>query len=69
MSREARSRPVSIAIYSLAFLAMLGGGVAIVLASLGSLQSTRVLWLSAGLSYAAVVLALMSLLLPPAPER
>jgi hypothetical protein len=69
VSRGTRPRGRAIAIHAAAFVAMLGGGVALVMASLGSLQSTRVLWVSAMLSYAAIVLAVMSLLVSPAQER
>jgi len=56
--------PVSIGLYAAAFGLMLAGGASLVIASLGSLQSTRLLWFSAGLSYAAVILAVLSLVLP-----
>ena len=51
-------------LYALAFVAVLAAGAALVTASLDSLQNTRLLWISAGLSYLAMVLAVLSLLLP-----
>jgi hypothetical protein len=56
--------PGSIWLYASAFALMLAGGAVLVVTSIGSLQSTRLLWLSAGLSYAAVVFAVLSLVLP-----
>ena len=57
-------RPGNAGLYALAFVLMLGAGAALVASSLGSLRSTRLLWFSAGLSYAALVVALLSLLIP-----
>lgn len=54
----------SLGLYAAAFAFMLAGGTVLVAASLGSLQSTRLLWLSTALSYVAVVLAVLSLVLP-----
>ena len=54
----------SLGLYAAAFALMLVGGVLLVAASLGSLQATGLLWWSAGASYAAVVLAVLSLVLP-----
>ena len=68
MSRGSRPRGTAIALYAAAFLTMLASGIAIVMASLGSLQSTRVLWLSAGLSYVAIVLAVVGSLVPGREE-
>lgn len=56
--------PASIGLYAGAFGLMLAGGAVLVVASLGSLQSTRLLWVSAGLSYVAVVLSVLCLVLP-----
>jgi hypothetical protein len=58
----------SIPLYALAFALLLGAGAALVVASLGSLRSTRLLWLSGGLSCAAVVCALASVLIPGRAE-
>lgn len=68
MSPGSRPRGTALALYAAAFLTMLASGSAIVIASLGSLQSTRVLWLSVGLSYAAIVLAVAGLLVPARKE-
>jgi hypothetical protein len=43
---------------------MLGAAVMIAVASLEKLESTRLLWVSMGLSYAAIVFALLALLVP-----
>lgn len=51
-------------LYAAAFALMLLGGVLLVVASLGQLRSTRLLWASAALSVVAIVVAGASLLLP-----
>jgi hypothetical protein len=51
-------------LYAAAFALMLAAGAALVAASLGSLQSTRVLWVSAGLSYASILFALLAVVVP-----
>jgi len=56
--------PGSIGLYALAFGLMIAGGAVLVVTSIGSLQSTRLLWVSAGLSCASVIAALLSLVLP-----
>jgi hypothetical protein len=53
-----------IGLYALAFALMLGAAVTIAVASLEKLESTRLLWVSMGLSYAAIVFALLALLVP-----
>ncbi len=50
--------------YAVAFGLLLVAGAMLVLASLGQLRSTRLLWASSGLSAAAIVAAVLSLLLP-----
>jgi len=54
----------SVGLYAAAFTLMLAGAALLVAASLGSLQSPALLWWSMGASYAAVVLAILSLLVP-----
>lgn len=61
---QAAGNATSLGLYAAAFALMLVGGALLVAASLGSLQSTGLLWWSAGSSYAAVVLAVLSLVLP-----
>jgi hypothetical protein len=47
-----------------AFALMLAAGTVLVVTSLGSLQSTRLLWASALLSIAAIVVSVASLVVP-----
>lgn len=54
----------SMGLYAAAFGLMVAGGLLLVAASLGQLRSTRLLWVSAWLSVAAIVVAALSLLLP-----
>ena len=54
----------SVGLYAAAFALMLAGAALLVAASLGSLQSPGLLWWSMGAAYAAVVLAILSLLVP-----
>jgi hypothetical protein len=61
---SSRARRGRTGLYALAFVLMLGAGAAIAAASLESLESTRLLWISMGLSYAAIVVALLALLVP-----
>jgi len=49
--------------YVLAFLLLLGAGVTLAVASLGLLESTRLLWSSSVLSVVAIVATAASLLL------
>ncbi len=58
------SRRGSLTVYAAAFSLMLASAVVVTVASLGSLRSTRLLWLSAALSVAAIVVAVVSLALP-----
>jgi len=54
----------SIGLYAAAFAAMLLAGALLVVASLGQLRSTRLVWASAALAAGAIVLAALSLILP-----
>ncbi len=64
MSQAAGHAGSSVGLYAAAFAFMLVGAALLVVASLGSLQSTGLLWWSAGASYVAVVLSILSLVLP-----
>jgi hypothetical protein len=57
---EQRSRSAHVGLYALAFGLLLAAGVALVASSLGNLRSIGLLWLSAGLSLGAIVVALFS---------
>jgi len=59
-----RARRGRVGFYALAFASMLGAAVLIAVASLESLRSTRLLWVSMGLSYVAIALSLLALLIP-----
>ncbi|MEW6059825.1 MAG: hypothetical protein AB1551_06760 [Actinomycetota bacterium] len=47
-----------------AFVLMLAAGVILVVGTVGYLSSIRLLWVSAGLSLAAIVVALASVVVP-----
>jgi len=53
-----------LSLYSLAFLLVIGSAIAFTASATGFLESTRLLWLSTGLSAAAIVSAVVGLLLP-----
>jgi hypothetical protein len=53
-----------VSLYAGAFALMLAAGAVLVVTSLGSLQSTRLLWVSAGLSITAIVVSVASLVVP-----
>lgn len=53
-----------VSLYAIAFALLLAAGVALAASSLGSLRSIGLLHLSAGLSAAAIVVAVVSVLLP-----
>jgi hypothetical protein len=53
-----------VSLYAAAFALMLAAGAVLVVTSLGSLQSTRLLWVSAGLSITAIVVSIASLVVP-----
>ena len=51
-------------LYAVAFLLLVGAGVAIVASAAGLLESTRLLWTSTVLSGVAIVTAIVSVVLP-----
>ena len=51
-------------LYAVAFALMLAAGALFVVASLGRLESLRMLRVSAGLSVGAILLAVLSVLVP-----
>jgi hypothetical protein len=53
-----------VSLYAVAFGLVLGAGVALAASSLGSLRSIGLLWLSAALSSVAIVVAVVSILVP-----
>jgi hypothetical protein len=59
-----RSRRGSVSLYAVAFALMAVAGIILVVASLGSLNSIRLLWVSVGFSAAAVVAAVASVAAP-----
>jgi drug/metabolite transporter (DMT)-like permease len=59
-----RARRGSVSLYAVAFVLMAVAGVILVIASLGSLNSIGLLWVSAGFSAAAVVAAVASVAAP-----
>ncbi len=50
-----------VSLYAAALALMLAAGASLVIASIGSLASIRLLWVSAALSFAAIVVAVASL--------
>ena len=52
-----------VSVYAVAFALLLGSGAAIAFAGKGLLSSTKLLWLSIGLSAAAILAAAVSLAL------
>lgn len=59
-----RSRRGWVSLYAVAFALMAVAGIILVIASLGSLKSIGLLWVSAGFSAAAVVAAVASVAVP-----
>jgi drug/metabolite transporter (DMT)-like permease len=59
-----RPRRGSVSLYAVAFALMGVAGIILVVASLGSLNSIGLLWISAGFSAAAVVAAVASAAVP-----
>ena len=63
--RTAGRRPRgSVGVYAVAFVCLVGAGVAITLAAVSLLSSTNLLWVSTALSGIAIVVAIVSVLLP-----
>jgi hypothetical protein len=59
-------RNVRLALYVVGFLLMAASGFSLAVAARGFLSSTRLLWLSAGMSVGAIVAALASIVWPAA---
>jgi hypothetical protein len=59
---NASARNARLVLYVVAFLLMLAAGLTLVLSVRALLASTRLLWLSAGMSAAAIIAALASIL-------
>jgi hypothetical protein len=55
----------SLGLYLTAFALMLAAGIALLTAARGFLESTRLLWCSAGLSAAAIVVSVVTILWRP----
>jgi len=62
--RVVRSRRGSVSLYAVAFALMAVAGIILVVASLGSLNSIGLLWVSAGFSAGAVVATVASVAAP-----
>ena len=62
--RPVRARRGLVSLYAVAFALMAAAGVILIIASLGSLNSIGLLWVSAGFSAAAVVAAVASVAAP-----
>jgi hypothetical protein len=60
----ARTRRGWVSLYAVAFALMAVAGIILVVASLGSLNSIGLLWISAGFSAAALVAAVASVVAP-----
>ena len=69
MTDTQRPAGASLGLYAASFGLLLTAGAFLGAAVLDELQETRLLWISAGLSYAATILALLSLLLPSRSAR
>ena len=68
MSNEPRPVPLRprgwVSVYALAFLLLVGAGVAMTASAVGFLTSTRLLWTSTVLSGLAILVAIVSVALP-----
>jgi hypothetical protein len=53
-----------VSLYAVAFVLLVGAGAAITLSAVGLLASTRLLWTSTVLSGLAIVVAIVSVVLP-----
>jgi len=56
-----------VSLYAVAFALLVGAGLALVASSAGALRSIGLLWLSAVLSAAAIVAAVVAVILPRRP--
>ena len=61
---QAEPRRGWISVYAVAFGLMVAAAIALVASSLGSLRSIGLLWISSGLSLAAIAAAIASVLVP-----
>jgi len=64
MQAEPRRPRGSTALYLVAFVLMVAAGVALVASAKGLLESTRLLWVSTGLSLGAITVAAVGLFVP-----
>jgi hypothetical protein len=70
MTRGSETTPASrrprgwVSVYALAFLLLVGAGVAMTASAVGFLTSTRLLWTSTVLSGLAILVAIVSVALP-----
>ena len=53
-----------VTLYAVAFVLLVGAGAALVASAVGFLASTRLLWVSTGLSASAIGVAVLGVLLP-----
>ena len=53
-----------VSLYALAFVLLIGAGTAIAASAVSLLESTGLLWVSAALSVLAIVVAIVSVVLP-----
>jgi len=64
MSHRARPHRGSLVLYAIAFALMLAAGACFAAAAKGFLESTRLLWVSAACSVAAIVVAVAGVFVP-----
>ena len=69
MTEAARPTGLSLGLYGASFVLVLVAGVSLGAAVLDELQDTTMLWVSAGLSCGAVILAVLALRLPRGSAR
>ncbi len=61
---DTRHGRVAVSLFAIGFVLMLVAGAVLVIGALGHLNSMSLLWVSAGLSLAAIAFALAGLLMP-----
>jgi len=64
MAHRARAPRGSLLLYAVAFALMLAAGACFAAAAKGFLESTRLLWVSAGFSLAAIAVAVAGVFVP-----
>ena len=69
MTEAARPTGLSLGLYGASFVLVLVAGVSLGAAVLAELQDSTLLWVSAGLSCGAVILAVLALRLPRGSAR